>query len=132
MGKVKSGERKPPAKPKQRRKRQIDVEHVTGGPSGVDTRHALFTAISTRGCTLRFATYFQPVNNGESGWIVAGIFVSDSKLMFDSSLSDFSSSNFSAAEAVIFIQLAPISFDEDGFERKSDYLYQEPLSLSTS
>ena len=52
--------------------------------------------------------------------------------MFGSPLSDFSSSNFSAAEAVIFIWLAPISFDEDGFERKSDWLYQEPLSLSAS
>ena len=47
MGKVKSGARKPPAKPKQRRKRQIDAEHETGSPSGVDTRHALLTAIST-------------------------------------------------------------------------------------
>ena len=68
MGKVKSGART--AKPKQRRKRQIDVKHETGSPSGVDTRHALLTAISTRG----FAAYFQPVNNGESGWIVASIF----------------------------------------------------------
>ena len=62
MGKVKSGARKPPAKPKQRRKRQINAEHETGSPSGVDTRHALLTAISTRGCVLRFAAYFQPVN----------------------------------------------------------------------
>ena len=38
--------------------------------------------------------------------------------MFDSPLSDFLSSNFSAAEAVIFIRLAPMSFNEDGFERK--------------
>ena len=74
MGKVKSGARKLPAKPKQRRKRQIDVEHETGSPSGVDTRHALLTAISTRGCALRFAAYFQPINNGETGWIGAGIF----------------------------------------------------------
>ena len=74
MGKVKSGARKPPGKPKQRRKQQIDTEHATGSPSGVDTRHALLTTISTRGCVLRFAAYFQPVNNGESGWIVAGIF----------------------------------------------------------
>ena len=44
MGKVKSA-RKPLAKPKQRRKRQIDAEHETGSPSGVDTRHALLTAI---------------------------------------------------------------------------------------
>ena len=66
MGKVKSGAREPPAKPKQRRKRQIDAEH--------ETRHALLTAISTRGLALRFAVYFQPVNNDESGWIVAGIF----------------------------------------------------------
>ena len=76
--------------PKQRRKRQIDAEHETGSPSGVDKRHALLTAISTRGCALRFA--FLPVNNGESGWIVAGIMsISDSELMFDSPLSDFSS-----------------------------------------
>ena len=74
MGKVKFSAREPPAKPKQRRKRQIDAEHETGSPSGVDTRHALLTAISTRGFALRFAAYFQPVNNGESGWIVAGIF----------------------------------------------------------
>ena len=52
MGKVKSGARKPPAKPKIRRKRQIDAEHETGSPCGVDKRHA---------------AYFQPVNNGESG-----------------------------------------------------------------
>ena len=58
MGKVKSGARKPPAKPKQRTKRQIDAEHETGSPSGVHTRHALPTAISTRGCALRFAAYF--------------------------------------------------------------------------
>ena len=58
--------------------------------------------------------------------------ISDFKLMFDSPLSYLSSSNFSAAEAVIFIPLAPISIDEDGFERKSDWLYQEPLSLSAS
>ena len=63
MGKVKSGARKPPAKPKQRRKRQIDAEHETSSPSGVDTRHALLTAISTRGCALRFATC-------GSGWIL--------------------------------------------------------------
>ena len=46
MGKVKSGARKPPAKPKQRRKRQIDAEHETGSPSEVDKRHAFLTAIS--------------------------------------------------------------------------------------
>ena len=49
--------------------------------------------------------------------------ISDSELMCDSLLSDFSSSHFSAAKAVIFIWLALISFDEDGFERKSDWLY---------
>ena len=101
MGKVKSGARKPPAKPKQRRKRQIDAEHETVSPSRDDTRHALLTAISTRGCALRCAAYLQSVDNGESGWIVAGIFDFDSELMLDSPLSDFSSSNFSAAEAVI-------------------------------
>ena len=103
MGKVKSGARKPPAKPKQRRKRQINAEHETGSPSGVDTRHALLTAISIRGCALRFAAYFQPVNKGESGWIVAGIFDFGLRtdVRLDSPLSDFSSSNFSAAEAVI-------------------------------
>ena len=57
MGKVKSDARKPPAKPKQRRKRQIDAEHDTGSPSGIDTRHAFLTAISTRGCELKFAAY---------------------------------------------------------------------------
>ena len=46
--------------------------------------------------------------------------ISDFELTFDSLLSDFSSSNFSAAEAVIFIGLAPISFDGDGFEIKEN------------
>ena len=48
MGKVKSGARKPPAKPKQRRKRQIDAEHETGSPSGVDTRHTSHSYQYTR------------------------------------------------------------------------------------
>ena len=131
MGKVKSGTRKPPAKPKQRRKRQIDAEHETGSPSRVDTSHALLTAISTRGCALRFTAFSQSSTAKVAGLSPASS-ISDSELMFDSPLSDFSSSNFSAAEAVIFIRLAPISFDNDGFERKSDWLYQEPLSLSAS
>ena len=84
MRKVKSGAREPPAKPKQRRKRQIDAEHETGSPSGVDTRHSLLIVISTRGFALRFAAYFQPVNNGESGWIVATSSISE--LMIDSTL----------------------------------------------
>ena len=117
MGKVKSGARKPPAKPKQRRKRQIDAEHETGGPSGVDTRHALLTAISTRGCVLRFAAYFQPVNNGESGWIVAGIF--DFGLRTDVRLS-----------TIRFLVLEFLNCR--GSYRKSDWLYQEPLWLSAS
>ena len=37
-------------------------------------------------------------------------------LVLESPLSGSSSMNSSAAEAVIFIRLAPISFDEDGFE----------------
>ena len=117
MGKVKSGARKPPAKPKQRRKRQIDAEHETGSPSGVDTRHALLTAISTRGCVLRFAAYFQPVNNGESGWIVAGIF--DFGLRTDVRLS-----------TIRFLVLEFLYCR--GSYRKSDWLYQEPLWLSAS
>ena len=104
MGKGKSGARKPPAKPKQRRKRQIDAEHETGSPSGVDTRHALFTAISTRGCALTFADslliFSRSTKAKVAGWSPASS-ISDSELMFDSPLSDFSSSNFSAAEAVI-------------------------------
>ena len=50
--------------------------------------------------------------------------------MFDSLLSDFSSSNFSAAEAVIFIRLAPISFDGDGFEIKENLTGCACLSAS--
>ena len=117
MGKVKSGVRKLPAKPKQRRKRQIDVEHETGSPSGVDTRHTLLTAISTRGCVLRFTAYFQPVNNGESGWIVAGIF--DFGLRTDVRLS-----------TIRFLVLEFLYCR--GSYRKSDWLYQEPLWLSAS
>ena len=69
MGKVKSGARKPPAKPKQRRKRQIDAEHETGSPSEVDTRHALLTAISTRGCALRFATLIFSASQQRRKWL---------------------------------------------------------------
>ena len=55
-------------------------------------------------------------------------------LVLESLISDHDSSsmNSSAAEAVIFIRLAPISFDEDGFETTSDWLYHEPLSLAAS
>ena len=117
MGKVKSGARKPPAKPKQRGKRQIDAENETGSSSGVDTRHPLLTAISTRGCVLRFAAYFQLVNNGESGWIVAGIF-------------DFGLRTAVRLSTIRFLVLeflyCRVSY------RKSDWLSHEPLSLSDS
>ena len=86
-------------------------------PSGVDTRHALLTAISTRGCAPRFAAYFQLVNNGESGWIVAGIF--DFGLRTDVRLS-----------TIRFLVLKFLCCR--GSYRKSDWFYQEPLSLSAS
>ena len=37
----------------------------------------------------------------------------------------------SAAEAEIFIRLAPISFDEDGYVRMSGWWYRERLSIYT-
>ena len=130
MGKVKSGAgspesgaRKPPAKPKQRRKRQIDAEHETGSPSGVDKRHALLTAISRsvhEAVRLSSLLIFSRSTTAKVAELLPASSISHSELMFDSPLSDFLSSNFSAAEAVIFILLAPMSFDEDGFERKSD------------
>ena len=40
--------------------------------------------------------------------------------------------NSSAAKAEIFVQLAPISFDEDGFVTISGWLYRKPLSLYTA
>ena len=100
-----------------RRKRQLDAEHETGSPSGVDMWHALLTAISTRGCALKFAAYFQPVNNGESAWIVAGIF--DFGLRTDVRLS-----------TIRFLVLEFLCCR--GSYRKSDWLYLEPLSLSAS
>ena len=102
MGKVKSA-RKPPAKPKQRRKRQIDAEHETGSPSGVDTRHALLTAIMYARLRAEVRCLFlagQQRRKWLSGLSPASS-ISDPELMFDSPLSDFSSLNFSNAEAVI-------------------------------
>ena len=52
--------------------------------------------------------------------------------MLESPLSGSSSMISSAAEAVIFIRLAPISFDEDGFEKTSAWLYHEPLPLAAT
>ena len=71
----------------------------------------------SRGCALRFAAYSQPVNNGESGWIVAGIF--DFGLRTDVRLS-----------TIRFLVLEFLCCR--GSCRKSDWLYQEPLSLSAS
>ena len=53
-------------------------------------------------------------------------------LELESPLSASSSMNSSAAEEVIFIRLAPISLDEDGFETTSAWLYHEPLPLAAS
>ena len=53
-------------------------------------------------------------------------------LVLESPLSGSLSMNSSAAEAVIFIRLAPISFDENSFETTSAWLYHEPLLLAAS
>ena len=66
----------------------------------------------------------------ESGWIVAGSNsnsvrrTKNEALVLESPLSGSSSMNSLATEAVILIQLAPISFDEDGFETTSGWLYR--------
>ena len=53
--------------------------------------------------------------------------------MLESPLSDSSSMNSSAAEAVTFTRLTPISFDEDGLKQHvSGWLYHEPLLLAAS